>query len=86
MNSLLQSNKGEVKTVDEWQAECEAFYASIKIDNHIVTDRWERYSRILGLQPVGTERSWSGRKPCRIRTEKIQKGGTVNSDTVLTDN
>ena len=58
--NLLQSKLGEIKTIDEWKAECNQFYANLHISP---SDQWERYQLILELWPVGSNRLWSGRKP-----------------------
>jgi hypothetical protein len=59
----LQSRAGELKSVEEWQQDCKVFYSHLKL-NKTPQDFWERYKRVLGLQPEGI-REWDGRKPQR---------------------
>lgn len=59
--TILESISGEIKSLAEWQVECDKFYQNLNAGREI-QGKWERYKRILGLQPVGGEREWCGRK------------------------
>jgi hypothetical protein len=60
-SNLLESRKGEIKTEREWRAQCDKEYAELGAEWEI-KDKWGRFSRLLQLQPVGTDREWHGRK------------------------
>lgn len=74
----LQSRAGELKTVDEWQADCKVFYSQLKLDK-TPQDFWERYKRVLGLHPEG-QQEWSGRKPQRATNEGATNGKNFTTD------
>ncbi len=57
MKTLLESSKGEIKTLIEWQEEAKQFFASVCNERAPTPkDYWERYSKILGLVPLGATR------------------------------
>jgi len=49
----LQSKKGTIKTVEEWQAECIRDYEAVRVS---LPDQWVRYQRLLELKRVGDKR------------------------------
>lgn len=71
MNFLISRN-GETKSIAEWKAECSVFYNNLKTD-YVISGQWERFSKILGLQPIGYERTWDGRKQNRINKEGLTR-------------
>lgn len=64
--NLLESIIGEIRSIEEWQQECTAFFKNLNI---APSNQWERYKKALRLQPVGIEREWDGRKPVNITTQ-----------------